>query len=188
MAEPRNDGRVEPGQSISTAFSATQWNRMADAADLVLDRELSRSAAGPAIARGVNVVRVRNYSGRQVPIYGVLALRGVLPSPAGKSFSDQEVRQFSSQFVFGGDVPDVLVEQDAFTFAVALRPIADGAVGPMAVSGVFPCKVKIFDDEHRFARARYDDVTQLASVKCGPVRLLWHEGTEGDDKWAIGVM
>jgi len=188
MAEPRNDGRVEPGQSISTAFSATQWNRMADAADLVLDRELSRSAAGPAIARGVNVVRVRNDSGRQVPIYGVLSLRNVLPNPKEKSFSDQEVRQFSSQFVLVGKAPDTSPPEDAFNFAIALRPIADGAVGPMAVSGVFPCKVKLFDLSHRFARARYDDVTQLASVKCGPVRLLWHEGATGDDKWAIGVM
>lgn len=34
MARP--DGRVQPGQRLSTAFSARAWNRAQDAADLVL--------------------------------------------------------------------------------------------------------------------------------------------------------
>jgi hypothetical protein len=32
----RRDGRVEPGQPIKTAFSASAWNRAQDAADIVL--------------------------------------------------------------------------------------------------------------------------------------------------------
>jgi hypothetical protein len=32
----RNDGRVEKGQSIRSAFSAKAWNRAQDAADIVL--------------------------------------------------------------------------------------------------------------------------------------------------------
>jgi hypothetical protein len=36
----RNDGRIEPGQKLSTAISARAWNRAQDAADVVLGQRI----------------------------------------------------------------------------------------------------------------------------------------------------
>lgn len=44
MARP--DGRVEPGQRISSAFSARAWNRAQDAADIVLGSKTGLAAGG----------------------------------------------------------------------------------------------------------------------------------------------
>ena len=41
----RADGRVKPGQNISTAFSARAWNRAQDAADVVLSGRVGFEAA-----------------------------------------------------------------------------------------------------------------------------------------------
>jgi hypothetical protein len=46
MATKRPDGRVEPGQRISSAFSARAWNRAQDAADVVLGARTSVSVDG----------------------------------------------------------------------------------------------------------------------------------------------
>jgi len=46
MATKRPDGRVEPGQRISSAFSARAWNRAQDAADVVLGARTG-ATAGP---------------------------------------------------------------------------------------------------------------------------------------------
>lgn len=37
---PRSDGRIEPGQKLTSAISARAWNRAQDAADLVLGQRL----------------------------------------------------------------------------------------------------------------------------------------------------
>ena len=48
MATKRPDGRVEPGQRISSAFSARAWNRAQDAADVVLGARTGMTA-GPGM-------------------------------------------------------------------------------------------------------------------------------------------
>jgi hypothetical protein len=40
----RNDGRIEPGQKLSTAISARAWNRAQDAADIVLGQRIGFGA------------------------------------------------------------------------------------------------------------------------------------------------
>lgn len=44
----RRDGRVEPGQKLSSAFSARAWNRAQDAADVVLGERTRFGAGTPA--------------------------------------------------------------------------------------------------------------------------------------------
>lgn len=44
---PRNDGRLEPGQRLNGAISARAWNRMLDAADVVLGDRYGQTADGP---------------------------------------------------------------------------------------------------------------------------------------------
>jgi len=77
----RNDGRIEPGQKLSTAISARAWNRAQDAADIVLNQ---RTGFGAQAGRGFtqslvvpasvttsiqnvgigHVVRINGYAGR----------------------------------------------------------------------------------------------------------------------------
>jgi hypothetical protein len=71
-------------------------------------------------------------------------------------------------------------------FGVAVEPIPDGAIGRMAVGGRFACKVKILAVSHGYARSRKDDVTQLISAPCGPLRLLFKE-SPGNDKFAVAM-
>jgi hypothetical protein len=185
----RNDGRIEPGQKLAGAISARAWNRAQDAADRVLGAGAGFTGGGATGADAAsNIVLVRNTSGVPVPILGVLAVGSPVISPVGGNLTgnaaaDSAARQFASgQVILIGSTPS----GGSGPVAIAMEPIAVNAIGRMAVGGCFPCKVKV-TGQHSFARGRKDDVTQLISTSCGPVRLLWREGN-GDDKWAVGVM
>jgi hypothetical protein len=54
----RNDGRIEPGQKLSTAISARAWNRAQDAADLVLGQRTDFGANGSQAFPNSIVVRI----------------------------------------------------------------------------------------------------------------------------------
>lgn len=189
MGNPtRQDGRVEPGQRLSTAISARAWNRAQDAADVVLG-ERSRFAPGDAEgqSRAAIISLVRNNAGIAVPIFGVLMITGVEISPGSGEMDSTgslgtRVKQFAAGPLLVGGLPD-----GGSNFAVAMEPIAAGAIGRMAVGGRFACKVKIVAEGHGFATSRNGDVTQLRTIDCGPVRLLW-KSSPGDYKWAVGVM
>jgi hypothetical protein len=72
--------------------------------------------------------------------------------------------------------------------AVAMEPIAAGKIGRMAIGGLFACKVKVLAESHQYARGRANDVTQLISAECGPVRLVWSEGVVGDNKFGAAMI
>jgi len=57
----RSDGRVEPGQSLKSAFSARAWNRAQDAADIVLGERTvfgaeARQAAPSVLRRNASLL------------------------------------------------------------------------------------------------------------------------------------
>jgi hypothetical protein len=54
----RNDGRIEPGQRLSTAISARAWNRAQDAADIVLGQRIGFGADGSQAFPNSIVVRI----------------------------------------------------------------------------------------------------------------------------------
>lgn len=193
---PRTDGRIEKGQSLRTAISARAWNRAQDAADQVLGVQPGVSAGEDVpIPRAANIALVRNDSGIQVPAGGALSLSfdgafAIVVNPSGgtltgSSSTDRLAKEFFRQPVLRGVVPTSSL---ALSVAVALEPVAAGSIGRFAVGGCFPCKVKRADSSHTYARGRVGDVTQLISTSCGPVKLIWIEGSVGDDKWAVGVM
>jgi hypothetical protein len=55
----RPDGRIEPGQRLSTAISARAWNRAQDAADIVLGERTGFGAEAGAALPGALVVPCR---------------------------------------------------------------------------------------------------------------------------------
>jgi hypothetical protein len=187
----RNDGRIEAGQKLAGAISARAWNRAQDAADRVLGVGTGITGGGATGADAAsNIVLVRNISGVPVPMLGVLQIQTPAISPVGGTLTgdqaaDSRAKQFASgSIVLNGAIPT----GGSNPIAIATEPIAVNAIGRMAVGGCFACKVKLAGN-HTFARGRKDDVTQLISTSCGPVRLLWVDNANwGDDKWAVGVM
>lgn len=173
----RQDGRVEVGEKVSQAFSARAWNRAQDAADIVLGTVTGFQAGdNVAGARASNIIMLQNNSGIVVPQYGVLRIGTPL------ALDEQKPAQFGQNPVMSGLMPDGLSP-----FAVAVEPIKAGDVGRCAIGGRFACKVKVIDAAHKFARSRNNDVTQLISAACGPLRLLWSQGV-GDDRFAVGAL
>ena len=75
MASKRPDGRVEPGQRISSAFSARAWNRAQDAADVVLGARTGATAAPGTPAPQRIVFPVQVSSGTTFP-YAVVQISG----------------------------------------------------------------------------------------------------------------
>ena len=173
----RMDGRVEPGEKVSEAFSARAWNRAQQAADQVLGTTAGYDAGeNTPGARASNYIHLRNDSGQIVPVLGVLKIGTPL------ALDTQKPAQFGANPVMAGLMPDGLTP-----FAVAVEPVQVNAVGRFAIGGRFACKVKVVDASHQYARSRLNDVTQLISASCGPVRLLWNQGV-GDDKFAVGML
>lgn len=192
MGSPtRHDGRVESGQKISTAFSARAWNRAQDAADIVLgDRARFGAEAAAGVDLAPNIALIRNDSGVAVPWLGVLGISGVVINPSGGTITgtnaaSERARRFARRPVLIGVAPQ---SNSVLRVAIAMEPVAAGAIGRFAVGGVFACRLKVTDSSHRYARGRVDDVTQMLGTSCGPVRLLWIESGTGDNKLALGVM
>lgn len=182
MARP--DGRIEPGQSVQSAMSARAWNRFCDTADLVLGQQYGVQG-GPLGKAGTaaNIVLIRNDSGQEVPRFGVLGISGVAIDP---SVSASNAAQFAERPLLTGVTPTTAVYSERFV--ITIEPIADYAIGRAAVSGVFACRVNVTDDDHQFADVKNNDRTQLESVDCGVLQLLWKESGTGANKWALGCM
>lgn len=191
MATKRPDGRVEPGQRISSAFSARAWNRAQDAADLVLGARTGAEAGAPAgVERASNIVLVRNDSGQDVSRLGVLGISGVVIDPsggtlAGTDAASKRAREFIARPVLTGVTPNAT---HAEAFVVCLEPIKNGKIGRAAASGTFACRVNVTSTAHKFAIAKTGDLSQLQSAACGVLQLAWKEGGTGENKWAVGVM
>jgi len=185
---PRQDGRVEQGQRLTSAFSARAWNRAQDAADIVLGQRYGM-AAGPAEydQLSANIILIRNQSGFTVPWLGVLGISGPIFSPVNGSLTgtdpaSRSARQFVSQPAVNGRVP---LAGDSVV--VCMEPIANGAIGRAAVGGVFACRVLMLQGVHTYAAGKAGDVSQLQSANCGPIRLLWKSGSSGQI-WAYGTV
>lgn len=175
----RSDGRIEPGQRITTAISARAWNRAQDAADIVLG-ERAKFEAGPQedFAKASNILFVRNDSGVAVPWLGVLGLGNTITTATSTSSS-----QFRSNMVIAGLLPTGGDQP----VGVAIEPIAAGKVGRVAVSGRFPAKIKILTTAHKYARGRAGDVTQLITAECGPIRVVWMDASMTDGALAAVI-
>jgi hypothetical protein len=180
----RNDGRIEPGQKLSSAISARAWNRAQQAADVVLgERDQFATSAKEYWGRAANVIYIRNDSNADVGRCHVLGIAGVVVDPTS---SDAAAAAFVERPVLTGWTPQTGVNDTKF--AICIEPIAIGGIGRAAVGGMLAVKVRIDDESHGFATVLDGDATQLRSAGCGILQLLWKESGTGDNKWAVGVM
>jgi hypothetical protein len=183
MPDPRQ--YVRPGQRLQIA--ASQINALND-----MMRVKTGFRGGPQTAPepAQNIVLIKNTSGQDVPMCGVLGISGVEIDPSGGNLTgtadaDKRAREFVSRPVLTGVTPTTA---HAESFVVTLEPIANNKIGRAAVGGAFACKVNVTNASHRFATAKNDDGSQLQSAACGVLQLVWKETGTGANKWAVGVM
>lgn len=173
---PRNDGRIEPGQRLNGAISARAWNRMLDAADIVM------GDAGGVVA-GTGSPSEKPYTWAYckasvtVPRWGILAITGVEITPTA-SDSDAATKTFQDTPVLTGGTPSA----STTAWCVAVEPIASGKVGRVAVAGVVQCKVEIDKADDKFVACSSGGLK--TSVK-GEGLILWKESGTGSGKWAL---
>lgn len=175
----RKDGRIEAGQPLRSAISATAWNRAQDAADVVLGqrpRFLTADVQGPTPS--YDSLLCRNESGADVPVWGVLAINGVAITPSGPS--DPATRQFLEQPVLVGVTPTTATQ----AVCIAVQPIKNQGVGRVAVHGVVQCRLEIQNAAHNFAGCKASTYEMLTEWG-GPVQVLWKESTTGGGRWAL---
>lgn len=169
----RNDGRVEKGQSIRSAFSAKAWNRAQDAADIVLGVQPSiEGGASRSYPSGHVSMLLKNESQTELDPYTVVELTGVLNQ---RQFIPQGA--FDGVPVLTGISPTASIGQN---YCVALHSIQPNQIGRVAVSGVVPCMVNTritgdtyasIPDGQNFASAS-PGVPYLVSGLTGTSRIL----------------
>jgi hypothetical protein len=174
----RADGRIEPGQPLKSAISARAWNRAQDAADIVLG-ERTRFAAGASTSSSAPFVSTvcLNSTGSVVPRWGIVAITGVAVYPGGDD--DPRTKQFEASPILTGGMPSASTAR----FAVALEPLAVGAYGRVAVSGVVPVRVEIRSGDHTSCGPK-DSVEELVSGR-GGARFLWKSSGNDLGNWAL---
>lgn len=189
----RPDGRIEKGQRLNTAISARAWNRAQDAADHVLGVRPGFEADG---IRGPSApyTTVLCKALAAVNRWGVLEITGIEISPTGPTgptgttgpIGISATRQFESMPVLQGSTPSA----NATAIAIALEPIAAGAIGRVAVDGAVQVKMEVGSVGHRYARAKASSL-ELQSASDGPVVVLWKDtstgpsGPTGPDRWSL---
>lgn len=156
---PRSDGRIEPGQKLTSAISARAWNRAQQAADIVLGSTTGTAATTkPPVSSPYTWVYCRNSTGGNVDRWSVLEVTGVEVTPT-TTITDAETRQFQSMPVLTGGA----ASSSTTRWCVATEPIADGKIGRVAVAGA--------------VQIHASDLT-----KVGGAKVLWE-----DANWALVI-
>lgn len=177
----RADGRIQPGQKLTSAVSARAWNRAQDAADIILGNR-EQFGAGPPQSSAAPYVYVlgRNSTDALVPRWGVVGITGLELTVAGtdaagtSQFQEMPVVTAGSP---GGNHPE--------RWGISLEPIPSSAIGRIAVAGVVQAKTRIVSTNDRFVRVLSGNTSSLVTGNTGEGLILWMEEETGDDKWAL---
>jgi hypothetical protein len=135
--------------------------------------------------------QIRNDSDVDVPARGVLVVSGVSNLPSGGTLNGTDydsylLRAFAARPTLTGIKPSLNSSQDVFV--ICIDEIKVGEIGRIVAGGLIACRVNVTSGLHGFASVKHDDVTQLESVECGAMRILWKQSGLGQYKWAVGVM
>jgi len=187
---PRNDGKLEPGQKLNGAITARSWNRMVDAAEIVLGAPQDFSAdgvQGPAAPN--HTILCRNDSGAAVGRWGVLAITGMVIAPSGATGAALLSWQTSPAAIgvtpaTGATGASGATGAATPGYVVAVEPIAAGKLGRTAVAGVVQAKVDVSGASHGFATPKTGSTDVFISATSGPFKILWKQGT-GSGQWAL---
>jgi len=193
----RSDGRVEPGQSLKTAFSARAWNRAQDAADIVL-KTTGGIRGGPLPSSEVSYswVLAKNTGTQVINRHAAVALGLVIePSDSANALAQfQRNPVYTTAAFVPGNGYFNIPAQTTFSLPewyVAVEPIAPGRFGRVAVSGFVQTKLHVRSSQDQYVTlsdSSLDDVLTTAPI--GEAKVVWRGGGASfagslDDQWAI---
>lgn len=166
--------RVSPGQPFRPSASA--HNRTAIAVERV---ELWSRTTPPGSLPGFSppiVFDVKNDSGTDIPLYGVVEPSGTVFTPSDNLVS------FQNGPAVVAAVPTAACRG---RFGVAITPIEDGRVGQVVFSGCVVCQVEITDPNVNEVAEIVGDVTKLRTAAHGTARIIAREPGTSGTKWAL---
>ena len=171
--------KVTPGTPFRGALTARFFNDTVDVQEAFKQGKLGGGGGGQQGNRqfGCDIVRIKNSSGSDVSLGGVLGISDWLFAPS------DGLPQFKAQgFNAVGITPN---EATHFgSYAVAIETIANGRIGFAALSGIAKAQIDVDDTTDMFAHPITDDVTKLQAGPVGTCRILVKESGTGT-KWAI---
>jgi hypothetical protein len=165
--------RAQPGDRL--AFRAAEWNAVREMAQAYQQDRLN--AQGSRVRVDDHFVYGRNDSGADLARWSVAGVSGLvfLPVDQGDAFGSPVVLTLVAP----------TVADHAQRFVVAVEPIAAGAIGKVALSGVTTARVlnptNLLNPTHAALAADDTGPAYLAAATSGPVELIWIEnaGTPG---------
>lgn len=136
-------------------------------------------SAGPASAfePASNIIRARNDSGAAIARFGVLEISGVVIDPTS---NESAAATFQDSPVVAGVEPT----DPAKPFVIAVEPIADGAIGRVAASGVVPVKLDVTAEADTTAASKAGSTGELKTGS-GPAAIVWKASGTGGGKWGL---
>lgn len=143
------------------------FNTLIDAARAEQQRRGNVKTIPERVVRRADTILVRNESGSDVPMGGVLGIGNVIIKPVDNA----------PEFILRPSLRGVLpkVADHAGTFVVATEPIGDGRIGTALIDGVGTARVRMLSEGDRRADVGDDNVDELVSGGSGGARLLWIE-------------
>lgn len=170
---------VKPGDPFG--FKAGEFNAMADAANAHRQPLTSSSPPGGLERlRTPSLVWIKNDSGADLPIYGVVGLDALVVTP-----SDDLVSFKQPIITFEGVTPATGTHDNRY--AITTAPIANGNIGPAVIDGMVQVQVNKQRDADAVAAIKNGDNTQLLAGTVGHARILWSETGTGT-KWAVVML
>lgn len=154
------DGRIEQGQSIKSAFSASKWNDLCDAADIVHGRNGGTSGT-PQATGDTNLLRVRLAADLNSDIWPgtwvFMDLDGVGDIDAKALKNSPRLSMFARPIAAGGkDKVYSSASYNAYKFfGMARTGGAPGDIITVQVSGAVFCYVEIRHKWHGYATFPY---------------------------------
>lgn len=164
--------KVRRGDRLS--IRASDWNRVAEAADWVLSnrsRILTGSVASNLLRSGEIIIRNDGSSPRSR--FDVLGLSGPVVPPHGPGGIDQSA-EWASSLAFRGVDPDD--SHGGGQWAICLEPISVGSLGRAKIDGIAHSRVKVLDESHTHADVNSDEsLTMLCTTIGSGAKLIWLE-------------
>ena len=164
---------VQAGERIG--ISASTWNAMVEAAKAHEQRKFNATSQGNPLLRQVDICKVLNESGQDLPRFAVAGVTAPLIAP------EVNLTEFQTRVAFRVGVP---TEASRGRFAILTEPIPAGRIGHAWLSGICPAQVLVTQEEHLNCEAAEGATTALKSDCFGSARMLWRQPGTGL-KWAL---
>ena len=174
--------KVHSGERIRT-FPAALYNALVDAARQTRTTSLNTGMGRNRQGWPAGIVAVKNDSGGDLDQFSVVGIAGPVIEPA-----DNE-DEFCREVLLSGVTP--AAASHTGRFLVLLEPLADGAIGIAAATGLAPVLLDVPDWENpvswSFADVLDGDSSKLTGVAAGAARVIWQDtpGEDDTEAWAL---